>query len=166
MTMTKYHFIYLIWLLPAYFLFQFGYQIAIYQGVSSTYNNGDSYVANVVEFDVKQIAAQTNGYVILNFSTTEGNTVEQMLTLPVQMAQAIMESEVIPIRYKEDSFNPIVMMPTYELQKSVVKVNLGVTGIGLIVTLIVSVFASRYASRKIRFGDQELVIERVDSDEP
>ena len=162
--MTKYHFIHFIWLLPAYFLFQFGYQVAIYQGINSTYNTGESYIANVVEFDVKQIAAQTNGYVILNFSTTDGDTIEQKLTLPVQMAQAIMESEVIPIRYREDSFNQIVMMPTYELQKSVVKVNLGVTGIGIIVTIILSLFSSRYALRKIRKGDQELVIERVDAD--
>jgi hypothetical protein len=78
------------------------------------------------------------------------------------MAQAIMESEVIPIRYLEDSFNSVVMMPTYELQQSVIKVNLGVTGIGLIVTLIVSFFASRFARKKIILGDEELVIERID----
>lgn len=163
--MTKYHFIYLIWLLPVYFLFQFGYQAATYQGISNTYSNGDSYLANVVEFDVKQIAAQTNGYVILNFSTQSGETIERKLTLPVQMAQAIMESEVIPIRYMEESFKPIVMMPTYELQKSVIKVNFGVTGIGLIFTIILSFFASRYAVSKIKYGDREIEIERVDTDE-
>ena len=163
--MTKYHLIYLIWLLPVYFLFQFGYQAATYQGINNTYSNGDSYLASVVEFDVKQIAAQTNGYVILNFSTSEGDTVQRQLTLPVQMAQAIMESEVIPIRYMEDSFNPIVMMPTYELQKSVIKVNLGVTGIGLIATIIAALFASRYARSRIRHGEREIEIERVDQDE-
>jgi len=163
--MTKYHSIYLIWLLPAYFIFQFGYQAATYQGINNTYSNGDSYLANVLEFDVKQIAAQTNGYVILNFSTNTGETIERKLTLPVQMAQAIMESEVIPIRYMKESFKPIVMLPTYELQKSVIKVNLGVTGIGLIVTVIVSLFASRYASSRIRHGDREIVIERVDNEE-
>ncbi|PWN07265.1 hypothetical protein [Rhodohalobacter mucosus] len=163
--MTKYHSIYLIWLLPLYFLFQFGYQVATYQGISNTYSNGDSYLANVVEFDVKQIAAQTNGYVILKFSTDGGKTIEQKLTLPVQMAQAIMESEVIPIRYLEDSFKPIVMLPTYELQKSVIKVNFGVMGIGLIITVILSFFASRYAASKIKYGDREIEIERVDSEE-
>lgn len=160
--MTKYHFIYLIWLLPAYFLFQFSYQSAIYFGIGETYSNGDSYVANVIDFDVKQIAAQTNGYVVLRFNTGSGEEIERKLTLPIQMAQAIMESEVIPIRYLEDSFNPIVMMPTYELQRSVIKVNLGVTGIGLIFTLIVSFLASRFARRKIIRGDEELVIERID----
>jgi hypothetical protein len=160
--MTKYHFIHLIWLLPAYFLFQFSYQSASYFGISETYSRGDSYIATVIEFDVKQIAAQTNGYVVLNFTTGSGDVIERKLTLPVQMAQAIMESEVIPIRYLEDSFNPIVMMPTYELQQSVIKVNLGVTAIGLIVTVIVSFFASRYARRKIVLGDEELIIERID----
>lgn len=160
--MNKYYFIYLIWLLPAYFLFQSGYQFAAFNGIKSTFKNGNSYVASVIDFDVKQIAAQTNGYVVLNFSTSSGTEVEKQLALPVQMAQVIMDSELIPIRYLESSFNPIVMMPVYELQMSVIKVNLGVTGFGLIVTLIISVYASRFARRRIIHGDETLEIERID----
>jgi hypothetical protein len=160
--MNKYYFIYMIWLLPAYFLFQSGYQVASYNGINSTYNNGDSYVASVVDFDVKQIAAQTNGYVVLNFSTSNGTEVEKQLALPVQMAQVIMDSELIPVRYLESSFNPIVMMPVYDLQMSVIKVNMGVTGFGLIVTLIISVYASKFARRRITDGEESLEIERVD----
>ena len=160
--MNKYYFIFLIWLLPAYFLFQSGYQVYTYLGIVSTYNDGTSYVAKVTEFDVKQIAAQTNGYVVLQFNTSEGKTVERQLSLPVQFAQVIMDSEVIPIRYKEDSAKPIVMMPVFELQKKVIRVNLAVTFIGLIATIIVSLFASRYANRKIKDGDEKLEIERID----
>ncbi len=160
--MNKYYFVYLIWLLPLYFLFQAFYQLATLQGVSNTYDNGSSYMAEVVDFDVKQIAAQTNGYVVLKFSTIDEEVVERKLTLPVQMAQVIMESELIPVRYLESSFNPIVMMPTYELQKKVVRVNLGVTGFGLVVTVIIALFASRYARRRIKHGDETLIFERVD----
>jgi hypothetical protein len=162
--MNKYYFIYLTWLLPLYFLFQASYQIATMQGINNTYSNGNSYMADVTDFDVKQIAAQTNGYVVLKFSTTDGEIVERKLTLPVQMAQVIMESELIPVRYLESSFNPIVMMPTFELQKKVVRVNLGVTGFGLVVTVIIAIFASRYARRRIRDGEETLVFERIDSD--
>lgn len=160
--MNKYYFIYLIWLLPAYFIFQLGYQAATYQGVNNTFENGESYIATVTDFDVKQIAAQTNGYVVLKFYTSSQDEIERKLTLPVQMAQVIMNSEVIPIRYLESSFNPIVMMATYELQKSVIKVNVGVTSFGLIVVLIIAFYASRYAGRKIRYGEEKLVIERLD----
>lgn len=160
--MNKYYFIFLIWLLPAYFFFQSGYQVYTYFGIIDTYNDGTSYVANVTDFDVKQIAAQTNGYVVLKFNTSEGETIEQQLSLPVQFAQVIMDSEIIPIRYKEDSANPIVMMPVYDLQKKVIRVNVAVTAIGLIAALILSFFASRYAMRKIRDGDEKLEIERVD----
>lgn len=160
--MNKYHFIYLIWLLPAYFLFQSGYQFATYSGIQSTFNDGESYIADVTDFDVKQIAAQTNGYVVLKFSTTDGTEVEKQLALPVQMAQVIMDSELIPIRYLESSFNPIVMMPVYELQLSVIKVNLGVTGIGLIVTFIIALFASRFAGKRIKDGEESFDIERID----
>lgn len=160
--MNKYYFIFLIWLLPAYFLFQSGYQVYTYLGIVSTYSDGTSYVAKVTDFDVKQIAAQTNGYVVLQFNTSEGETIERQLSLPVQFAQVIMDSEVIPIRYKEDSAKPIVMTPVFELQKKVIRVNIAVTCIGLIATIIVSLFASRYALRKIKDGDEKLEIERVD----
>ena len=162
--MNKYYFIFLVWLLPAYFLFQGGYQALTYFGIEETYQNGESYVAEVLEFDVKQIAAQTNGYVVLRFTTSSGETVTEKLALPVQMAQVIMESEQIPIRYLSDSFKPIVMLTVYDLQQSVVLVNLAVSSLGLIVTLLVAFYASRYAIRRIRHGEEELKIERVDTE--
>lgn len=161
--MNKYYFIFLIWLLPAYFLFQGSYQVLTYYGVEKTYTEGESYVAEVLEFDVKQIAAQTNGYVIIRFTTRSGNTVTEQLALPVQMAQVIMESEQIPIRYLAESFKPIVMLTVYELQKSVVLVNMAVSSLGFIVTLIVAGYASRYAIRRLRHGEQTLEIERLDT---
>jgi len=160
--MNKYVFIFLIWLLPIYFFAQGGYQVLTYYGITNTFNHGESYISSVTDFDVKQIAAQTNGYVVLKFTTSEGLTVEEKLALPVQFAQIIMQSELIPIRYLENSFNPIVIMPVYELQQSVIKVNISVTSIGLIATLLVSFFASKFAIRRIREGEENLEIERVD----
>lgn len=161
--MNKYYFIFLVWLLPAYFVFQGSYQLLIYYGIEDTYAEGDSYVAEILEFDVKQIAAQTNGYVILRFTTQSGETITEQLALPVQMAQVIMESEQIPIRYLADSFKPIVMITVYDLQKSVILVNTAVSSIGFLITLLVAFFASRYAKRRIQDGEQTLEIERLDT---
>lgn len=160
--MNKYRFIYIIWLLPAYFLFQSGYQIQTYFSLQETYANGESVVAEVTDFDVKQIAAQTNGYVDLRFTTSGGETIDRRLSLPVQFAQVIMEAEVIPIRYHAPSAKPIVMIPVYELQQKVIRVNIAVTGFGLIVTILISLYASRYANRKIEEGDETLEIEMVE----
>ena len=160
--MNKYYFIFLIWLLPAYFLFQAGYQVLVYQGTQSTYNDGDSYIADVTDFDVKQIAAQTNGYVVLKFTTSNGQIVEEQLALPVQFAQVIMESELIPVRYLESSYKPIVMMPVYDLQQNVIKVNMGVTSFGFLVTLIISIYASRFARRRINNGEETFEIEMME----
>ena len=163
--MNKYNFVFLIWLLPAYFMLQAGYQIFTYFGIHQTYDHGESYIASVTEFDVKQIAAQTNGYVVLNFTTSDGVVVEERLALPVQFAQVIMQSELIPIRYNESSFSPIVMMPVYELQQSVIKVNIGVTVFGFIITLLISLYASRFAIQRIKYGDERLEIEMMDEQE-
>lgn len=159
--MNKYYFIFLIWLLPAYFLFQGSYQALTYFGIQATIDDGESYIASVVDFDVKQIAAQTNGYVVLNFTTSDGETIRQQLGLSVQFAQVIMNSEMIPVRYNESSFIPIVMIPIHELQQNVVRVNMGVALIGLLATLVISLYASRFALRRIREGEEPLEFEMM-----
>lgn len=163
--MNKYYFIYLIWLLPAYFLTMSIYQGLTFQGINQTYDTGQSYVADVIDFDVKQIAAQTSGYVVLNFISENGEEIEERLSLSVQMAQVIMDSERIPIRYQPESFNNIVIVSTYNLQRNVIRVNLAVTMIGFLATAIIGFYASRYARRKLRDGDDEMVFERIDHDD-
>ena len=113
-------------------------------------------------FDIKQIAAQSNGYVVLEFTTPDGELVERKLSLSVQMAQRIIDTGVIPIRYLEGSFQEIVMIPTYQLQKETSLSNLAIATIGFLILLAVSVIASRFAMKRVRFGEEELVIERVD----
>jgi len=159
--MNKYKFLYLIWLLPAYFIWQAGYQLYIYNGLNDTYQNGESYIAEVLDFDIKQIAAQTNGYVVIRFSDSRDQVVEEKLSLPVQMAQVLMDSETIPVRYKEDSQKPIVIVSVYELQKDVLRVNMAVSGISLFVVVVISFFSTRYANRMIREGEEEIQIEHV-----
>jgi len=163
--MNKYKYLYLVWLIPIYFILQFSYQGLNYRGIQSTYENGNSHIASVVDFDVKQIAAQTNGYVVIRFTDQQGETIQRQLSLPVQFAQVIMDSELIPLRYDPSSFRPIVLIPVYELQKDVLLVNIAVSLIGLIATVILSVFASKYAKRKVRDGDERVEYERIDSDE-
>lgn len=163
--MNKYKYLYLLWLIPLYFLLQFGYQALTYHGINSTYENGSSHIASVIDFEVKQIAAQTNGYVVVRFTDQDGETVDQQLSLPVQFAQVIMDTELIPLRYDPSSFRPIVLIPIFELQKDVLLVNIAVTLIGLLATIILSSYASKFARRKIKNGDEKIEYERVDKDE-
>src|SRR6056297_297112 len=163
--MNKYKYLYLVWLIPIYFLLQFSYQGMNYYGIQATYENGNSHIASVIDFDVKQIAAQTNGYVVIRFTDQQGETIQQQLSLPVQFAQVIMDSELIPLRYDPSSFRPIVLIPVYELQKDVLLVNIAVSLIGLIATGILSFFVSRFTNRKVRDGDERIEYERIDSDE-
>lgn len=160
--MNKYSFIHLIWLLPFYFVLQFSYQAANYYSVQNTYDNGESYIASVVDFDIKQIAAQTNGYVVLRFSDADGDEIQQKLSLPVQFAQVIMDSELIPIRYSPSAFREIVIMPVYELQKNVILVNISVALICLLGTSIIALYASKHARKKIRGGEDVVEYERID----
>ncbi len=158
----KYRIFYLLWLLPAYMLFIIIQQGFVYTGTIDTYENGQSIAADVLDFDIKQIAAQSNGYVVIQFPTPDGEMQERKLSLSVQMAQRIIDTAVIPIRYKADSFQDIVMIPTYELQKSTSLVNMVIAFIGSIALIFASFLASRYASKKIKEGEPEVVIERID----
>ncbi len=160
--MNKYRFLYIYWVMPAYLLFLIVQQGMVYQGATDTYKNGKSYLAEVTDFDIKQIAAQSNGYVEIRFETDE-KLIERRLSLSIQMAQELMESSNIPLRYKEDSFQEIVLFPTYEIQKSTSLFNMGIAFIGLIITVTSGVFLNRYIRRKTADeNDEKFEIERVD----
>lgn len=135
------------------------YQWQVLDGLQETYNQGESLIASVVDFDIKQIAAQTNGYVDLSFTPSDGELREQRLTLSVQMAASIMESEVVPIRFLETSFEPIVMTATYPLHRRVVLTNMAMLGLGFLGVLFLSVFVSRYISKRLQIGKKEIIFE-------
>lgn len=134
----------------------------MYRGTIHTYDNGVSIAADVIDFDIKQIAAQSNGYVILEFINPDGETVERKLSLTVQMAHKIMDTGVIPIRYLENSYQKIVMIPVYELQKSTSFMNMIIALIGTSILAVVCVFVTLYANRRAELGEPKLIIERVD----
>lgn len=158
----KYRFLYIIWLLPAYMLFIIVQQGLVYSGTIDTYENGVSIAADVLEFDVKQIAAQSNGYVVIKFPEPDGTVVERKLSLSIQMAQRVIDTPVIPIRFQKGSFQEIVMIPTYSLQKGTSLSNMGVAFLGFLVLVFASFLVSKFANKRISSGDEKLVIERVD----
>jgi hypothetical protein len=134
----------------------------VYKGAIDTYENGQTYLAEVTDFDIKQIAAQANGYVNIRFEV-DGEIIERKLSLSIQMAQELMESSNIPIRYQPGTFQEIVLYPTFEIQKSTSLVNMGVAFIGFVVTVIAGVFVNRYIRRKVMDeNDEKFDIERVD----
>lgn len=160
--MTNYRLLYLFWAIPAYLLFLVIQQGLVYQSSIDTYENGTTYLAEVTDFDIKQIAAQSNGYVVIKFET-EDEVIERRLSLSVQMAQELMKTSNIPIRYQKGAFQEIVLYPTFNIQKSTSLFNMSVAFIGLVVTVISGVFVNRYVRRKvINENDEKFEIERVD----
>jgi hypothetical protein len=137
-------------------------QLMVFNYTIETYDEGVSIAADVLDFDIKQIAAQSNGYVVIEFIDPDGVKQTRKLSLSVQMAQRIIDTAVIPIRYYENSFQDIVMIPMYDLQKSTSLSNFGVAFLGFGFLVFVSVIATRYANKRIKNGDESFTIERVD----
>lgn len=160
--MNNYKLLYLFWLLPLYLGSLLIQQVSVYYGIIDTYDNGDSYTAEVVEFEFKQIAAQTNGYIVVRFRTESGKEVEQKLSLPVEMAGNLQSARVIPVRYQPGSTQEIVLVPTFDIQKGLVLTNMGMATIGFLITFFIALYAHRHARRKMREGETEYIIERID----
>ena len=113
--------------------------------------------------EVKQIAAQSNGYVIIAFETNSGSKIERKMTLSIQMAQQLMQSSTVDLSYKKGAYPEIVLHPTYELQVKTSLFNGAVAFIGLIVTIIAGVYVQKYSNK--RSADEtadDFTIERVD----
>lgn len=160
--MNSYKFLYLIWLLPAAFTFLCLHQGMVWYGILDTYENGDSYTAEVVDYELKQIAAQTNGYIVLRFEDQQDREIRKKLSLPVEMAGQLQQIRVVPIRYQAGAFQEIVIMPTYGTQKGLVLTNLAMAIVALFITVIIAVAVHRYARKKAREGTEQLEIERID----
>jgi len=151
---------FIYWLLPAYLLFQTVYQIQVLRGLEKTYEQGESYIADVVDFRLKNMQAQSNGIIELKFDIAGGETVQKRMTLPVQLAAQTRQYGKMPVRYLADSPQPIVMIPTYDFHHNMVRINVAILVSSFLGTLIMGFFVFRW-SRKIG-TEAELKFERVD----
>ncbi|HCD53517.1 MAG TPA: hypothetical protein DEQ34_13800, partial [Balneolaceae bacterium] len=147
----------------SYLLFLMVQQASVYYGVIDTYKNGESIAATVTDFDIKQIAAQSNGYVVIEFRDPKnGETIERKLSLSVQMAQKIIDTQIIPIRYEEGAEYEIVLIPVFEMQKTTTLLNFAVATLGFIALCVGAIYVTRFANKNARTGGEQIQIERVD----
>jgi hypothetical protein len=147
-----------VWLLPLYLFYQLGYQTGVLYSMHDTYNSGTDIVAEVTDFRIKHIASQTNGYVDLKFVTTDGQTIEQRLSLPVQLAAPIQSSAQIPIKYKPENSQDIVMTPTFRFHQNMVIVNIGVLILSVFVTFLIALWGYRVCVRNLEDPDDPTFI--------
>ncbi len=150
----------LYWLLPAYLLFQSVYQIQVLRGLEKTYADGQSYTADVVDFRLKNMQAQSNGIIELRFSVGD-TVVDQRMTLPVQMAAQVRQYGKLPVRYLGSSAQPIVIIPTYNFHHNMVRMNVAILLSSFLATAVIGVFVVRWARR--HKAEPPLVIVREDA---
>ena len=161
--MSKYRLLAFYWLIPAYLIFLVGQQTFVYVGAKITFEEGTTYEAQILDMEIKQIAAQSNGYVIIAFETNSGTRIERKMTISIQMAQSLTGVGKFDISYKKGAYPEVVLHPTYELQVKTSLFNAAVAFLGLIVTLIAGVHVQKFSNRKS--ADEtvdDFDIERVD----
>lgn len=158
----------LVWLIPAALLGLLIQQASVYYGITKTYEQGEVHTANITDFRIKQIAAQTNGYVDLQFIDSDGNNVQERLSLHAQHASRLIGSNSVDIRYRPGTTYDIVMINTFEYHRKTVLINIAVIVFSILVMISISIFGSRYAIRKQkklkdRGGDDSLQLEYLNS---
>lgn len=155
--------IHLFWVFPAYLVFLSFHQTAVFYGMKSTLNNGERITANVLDAQIKRIASQSNGWVIVEFKDENSEKQTSKLGLPVNIASKLMMDPELEIQYKADSFVPIVIKKTADLHLNVVLINLAIALISSVSLITIMFFASRFAERKFRTeGKDHPEIIRVD----
>lgn len=159
--MNKFRLFYLFWLAPAYLAFLMYQQLMVYKSTNDTYQTGESYVAEIIDLDIKQIAAQSNGYVVIRFET-EDEVIERRLSLSVQMAKELIGNAQVPLRYKKDAFQEIVLFPTYEIQRTTAYFNIMISVAGLLMAAAAAALIHRYANRRMRSDNEDILIEVVE----
>lgn len=160
--MNKYKFLYLFWLIPAYFLFLGLQQSAIYYGLKSTYEHGESYIAQIKKFEIERIAGQRQGRVTIKFKNAKNQPVEMTLGVAGETTSRLSKLKMVPIRYKEEAFVEVVFMPVVELQRGFVLSNMAMAAVAFIITFFIGLWAHRKAKRLSKTKKKELIIERME----
>lgn len=135
---------YLIWLLPAYLLFQSLYQVDVYHGLTKTYKEGTSYVASVDQFMIRNLQAQSYGSITLSFDTRSGEHIKRTMTLPVKLAQEVKDYEKIPVRYLKKSSEPLIMLPPYIFYRNMIRIYLAIAWLSFAIALGIAIYVERY----------------------
>ncbi len=154
--MNKRSLLHAVWFIPILLGGLLAQQLTVYSGIQKTFNEGETYTAFITDFRIKQIAAQTNGFVDLLFHKSDGQEVEQRLSLHAQHASRLIGMNEVEIRYREGATYDIVMITTYEYHRNTVLVNIAVIGLSLFVMIPISIFASRYAMGKTSFQRDDM----------
>lgn len=153
----------LFWLVPAGLLYLMLQQTSVLYGLHQTYEEGEMYLAEVVDFEIKQIAAQTNGHLTVEFETGDGEMIRRQLSQPIQNAAQLQNTTHVPIQYLENSFQPIVMVPIYEFHRNMVRANIGIALISVLITVYLGYRASSFARKKSTDHREPVKYEIIDS---
>ncbi|MCH8566670.1 MAG: hypothetical protein LAT67_00345 [Balneolales bacterium] len=141
------------WLIPLFLLALLVQQISVLNGITITYDEGETVQAFITDFRIKQIAAQTNGYVDLMFFDASGEQVRERLSLHAQHASRLIGSNEVEIRYLPGTTYDIVITKTYEYHRNTVLINLAVILFSMVITVGISIWASRYATGRNNTGE-------------
>lgn len=154
--------LHLFWLIPAGLFYLGIQQTSVVFGLQQTYEEGEMYLAEIIDFEIKQIAAQTNGHLTVEFETSDGEMIRRQLSQPIQNAAQLQNTTHVPVQYLENSFQPIVLVPIYEFHRNMVLANIGIAFIALLITGWIAIRASKYARNKSADDSAPTEFEMVD----
>lgn len=152
--MKPYHLSHLAWFIPLALIGLLIQQVSVFYGITQTMEQGEEVEAFITDFRIKQIAAQTNGYVDLHFFDSNGAERKERLTLHAQHASRLIGANTVDIRYLAGTTYDIVIVKTFDYHRNTVLVNIGVILLSLLVMVPVSIWASRFANRKAEAAKQ------------
>lgn len=159
--MSKYRLLSLFWVIPAYLIFITFQQAMVHYGSKKTLEQGVTYAAEVMDIQLKQIAAQANGYIVFKFTTPDEGVLTRKHTLTMQMAQTVMKNNIIPISYRKGGYPEIVIVPTYGIQYTTSLYNMWVAIAAVIITVIAGFKIQRFSNARSKTGVEKINIERI-----
>lgn len=109
-------------------------QALVLKNIQAIYTGGTSYTADVDDFKIKHIASQTNGYVVVRFKTKDSTEVVKKLSLTVQLAARIMDTNPLVIKYLPGTGNEVLIESTYSVHLNMVRVNLIIIFCSVLIT--------------------------------
>ena len=138
----------LLYLFPLLTLALTVHQAMVARDSHRTYTKGIPVVADVTEYERKDMAAQAHGIMALRIQLPDGRVMTHHLTLPIILVDRLKNLGKVPVHVLEGSGEPVVLDELAQAQLRMALVNVSVAGLGTLMLVLAIAAWIRYLKRR------------------
>jgi hypothetical protein len=136
-----------LWIVPVILFGLMVHQAWVVYSVTQTWNDGKAATAEIVDYEMKEMAAQTHGIMTLRIPLPDGHSIEETLSMPAMLATQVRNTEQLEVRVRPGRSQQIVVAELMRTQRRMAMINVIIAGLGAVFVAGAIIAWRRYINR-------------------